>query len=87
MGRYFVSGTTGNSVNATVNLNKGLSGSYLGDFDVVYEQDVASHTSSIMDVTAYCIYSNGWQTGQYPLGALSSEYRKGELQTIHGTNA
>ncbi len=71
-GPILVSGTNGNSVNAAVNLNKGLSGSFLGDFDVVYEQDVASHTSSIMDVTAYCIYNNGWQTAQYPFGALSS---------------
>jgi hypothetical protein len=68
-GPILVSGTNGNSVNATVNLNKGV---WNGDFDVVYEQDVASHTSSIMDVTAYCIYNNGWQTVQYPLGALSS---------------
>lgn len=67
-GPVLLSGTNGNSTNATLHINKDRGFINYADFDIVYQQG----TSSIMDVILYCMYNNGWQSGQYPYGALSS---------------
>jgi len=73
LGPVWVNGTLSNCVNATVNMNKNLQSADYGDFDIVYEQDVASHTSSIIDVIMNCQYiNNSWSYERFPSRTLSS---------------